>query len=147
MKKLISIGISIVLVISTSGIWAQSYSGEKYKTRQRSRKFSPEAVCAKARLDAKQDVNGLMWTGAGCLLGLAGVVISYIYAPSPPATALVNKSPEYVVLYTDCYKREAKKIQTKNAWTGCIISGLAETAFYTIYFLALMSTMSAGAGY
>ncbi len=67
---------------------------------------------------ARSSVNGNLWLAIGCLGGLLGIVIAYIYEPSPSSTMLLGKSPEYVAAYTDAYKMTAKKIQTNKAWTA-----------------------------
>ncbi len=83
-------------------------------------KLSSLEVCKLAHLDARKNVNSCLWFGAGFLLGGLGVLVAYIYEPSTPAYRLLDKSPEYVAYYTECYTKTAKKIQTKNAWLGCI---------------------------
>lgn len=81
---------------------------------------SSTSACAQAQMDAENDINGTIWFGAGCLLGLIGWGAAYVVKPSPPATRLVGKSPEYVAQYTDCYIEAGKKIQTKKAMNGCL---------------------------
>lgn len=87
---------------------------------------------AQAQVDASSDVNGMLWMGAGCLFGILGVGAAYIIEPSPKATRLLGKSPEYVAAYTDAYKNKAKSVQTSNAWIGC----LGGTALYLLLLLA-----------
>ena len=74
-----------------------------------------------AETDAKANINTALWFGAGCLSGYTGLLIAYVYQPSPPASRLLGKSPEYVATYTDVYKDTAKRIQVKWAWTGCLV--------------------------
>ena len=90
---------------------------------------------AAAEADAKANVNTKIWFTVGCLGGWMGLVVSYLYQPSPPAGRLVGKSPEYVAAYTDAYKEAAKKIQTKWAWTGCLTAG----AVYVVSYLLLIA--------
>lgn len=73
-----------------------------------------------AQQQAEADFNKAMWLGVGCLLGWVGLLISYLVQPSPPATALMGKSPEYVVAYTEAYKEKMKSLQTKYALVGCL---------------------------
>jgi len=88
---------------------------------------------AAAERDAEMYTNKDLWFCAGCCGGLPGLLISYIYIPSPPASRLIGKSPEYVAYYTDFYKAKAKKIQTKRARDGF----LATVAVYvTLYILS-----------
>lgn len=83
----------------------------------------------------KSNVNGVAWMAVGCLGGLLGVIVAYIYEPSPPASLLLGKSPEYVAAYTDAYKSAAKGAQAKNAWTGCIVS----TLLYVVYVVLVVA--------
>uniref|UniRef100_A0A7C2PLG9 Uncharacterized protein n=1 Tax=candidate division WOR-3 bacterium TaxID=2052148 RepID=A0A7C2PLG9_UNCW3 len=100
-------------------------------------------ACRQAEFDAQRDVNGTLWLGAGCLFGLLGVGAAYIFEPSPPASRLLGKSPEYVASYTDCYKAAAKKIQTNNAIKGCVISGVLYIAWYVVWMLIGIASTSA----
>ncbi|HGE70588.1 TPA: hypothetical protein ENX78_07120 [Candidatus Poribacteria bacterium] len=83
----------------------------------------------------KSKTNGVAWMAIGCLGGLLGVIVAYIYEPSPPASLLLGKSPEYVAAFTDAYKNGAKSVQTKNAWTGCIVS----TLLYVVYVVLVVA--------
>jgi hypothetical protein len=64
------------------------------------------------------------------------LVISYVYQPSPPANRLLGKSSEYTAFYTDAYKDAAKKIQTKWAWTGCLVSTGVAVVGYVLLIAA-----------
>jgi hypothetical protein len=70
-----------------------------------------------ATADAKTAIDGTLWYFAGCCI--IGVILAYAIEPSPPATRLLGKSPDYVYAYTDAYKHAGKRIQTSKAWTGC----------------------------
>ena len=94
-------------------------------------------ACRQAKIDAQRDINGTLWFGAGCLFGIFGYGAAYVIKPSPPATRLLGKSPEYVANYTDCYKEAGRKVQTKNALTGCLVSIAAEFVTYVLFFLVL----------
>lgn len=82
-----------------------------------------EAIVAAER-DAQNDVNRGLWFLGGCFGGVIGVIIAYGVAPSPPATRLLGKSPEYVAFYTQAYTEKAKKLQTNSALGGCCVSTL-----------------------
>ena len=77
--------------------------------------------------------NGTMWLAVGCLGGLVGVVVAYIYQPTPPATQLLGKSPEFIAAYTDSYKASARSSQASKAWIGCVVSTLAYVAVGVVY--------------
>jgi hypothetical protein len=92
-----------------------------------------------AERDGKSDVNGMLWLGAGCCCGWLAVGAAYLMEPSPPASRLLGKSPEYVTAYTDTYVATGKSAQTSNAWTGCVVNALANTVILIIYFAVLAS--------
>ncbi|RKY63629.1 MAG: hypothetical protein DRQ08_09230 [Candidatus Latescibacterota bacterium] len=89
----------------------------------------PDAVVL-ARQQAESDVNKTMWMGAGCLLGLTGVILAYIIEPSPPTAALVGKPPEYTATYIRAYKEKAREIQAKYAFYGCLIGSAVTGCLY-----------------
>ena len=93
-----------------------------------------EAIVA-AQQDAQSDTNAGLWFLGGCLGGVIGVIIAYGVEPSPPATRLLGKSPEYVAFYIDAYQEKAKKLQANSAWVGCLVNGLA-TAVYVMAVIA-----------
>jgi len=96
---------------------------------------------------ARANTSGIAWFlagfGGGCLGGgiggLVGVVGAYMWEPVPSFAALIGKSPEYAAAYTDAYKATAKRIQTSNAWTGCIVAGIGWIAF-SIYISSVEAT-------
>lgn len=76
-------------------------------------------ACTQANMDAKNDVNAVLWIGAGCFLNFFGILLGYVIEPAPQASKLIGKDADYVAIYTDCYKSRAKKIQGTNALYGC----------------------------
>ena len=99
-----------------------------------------EAIVAAER-DAQNDVNKGLWFLGGCFGGVIGVIIAYGVEPSPPATRLLGKSPEYVAFYAQAYTEKAKKLQTNSALGGCCVS----TLYVATYgFLMLAAHSSAG---
>ena len=87
-----------------------------------------EAIVAAER-DAQGDTSASLWFLGGCFGGLIGVIIAYGVEPSPPATRLLGKSPEYVAFYTDAYQEKAKKLRANSAWAGCIVNGLVTVVY------------------
>ena len=87
-----------------------------------------EAIAA-AEQDASANVNTALWFWGGCAGGVLVFLFSHIHEPSPPASSLLGKSPEYVASYTDAYQAKSRKLQTSRAMWGCVtgaaISGLA----------------------
>ena len=111
-------------------------------------------ACAQAQMDAQADVNETLWffagclppASGGCLLGLWGVGIGAVTSlgvigfssfiePSPPATRLLGQPPDYVAIYTDCYKDKAKSIQTSAAIKGCITYAALWGAYYLFSYI------------
>jgi hypothetical protein len=86
-----------------------------------------------AERDTQKDVNGVLWFFSGCISGPTGVIIAYVYQPSPPALRLLGKSPEYIAFYTDAYRAKAKSIQTSRAWAGCIALSIAYIAYIVVF--------------
>ena len=78
---------------------------------------------AAAKRDAEARVNKMVWRIFGCVGGLIIVAGSYLYEPSPPAWALIGKSPEYVAFYSDAYIQKSKNLQFRGAIEGCVASG------------------------
>ena len=91
-----------------------------------------EAITAAER-DAKNDINCGLWLLGGCLGGVVGVIVAYAVEPSPPATRLLGKSPEYVASYTDAYQEKAKKDRVTGASVGCALNALG----VAVYLLSL----------
>lgn len=92
------------------------------------------AQVAEAQAQAEKDVNGTLWLGVGCLLGLVGYLIALLVVPNPPAGALMGKSPDYVVQYTDAYKSKAKSMQTSKALIGCLVGTGLQILVYVLAF-------------
>ena len=71
-----------------------------------------------------QDVGALV----GCAAGVLGPLLWIrAYEPNLPPNRFIGKSPEYIDLYTDAYKKKAKSIRTKSAvggGVGCIVGGI-----------------------
>ena len=109
-------------------------------------------ACMQAQMDAQADVNGTLWFFDGCisgflisslygvLLGALGIGAAYVVEPSPPATRLLGQPPDYVAIYTDCYKEKGKSIQTSAALKGCVVGGLTGVGLWLVYLTALSST-------
>ncbi|NPA80722.1 MAG: hypothetical protein GXO29_06715 [Thermotogae bacterium] len=105
-------------------------------------------ACQQAQMDVQNDVNGTLWLAAGFFLGILGVGAAYVLEPDPPATRLVGKDPQYVAVYTDCYKRAGKDIQVKKAAIGCVASTVLATLCYGSYCcLVAGAAASANSGY
>ncbi len=72
-----------------------------------------------AEIDAKRNANAALYFIIGCAGSIIGLLVAQLSTPSPPAIALVGKSPEYVAAYTDVYVRKIKSTRTKYSLYGC----------------------------
>ena len=64
-------------------------------------------IVATAKQDAKNNESTFTWMLGGCCL--IGTGIAHVAKPSPPKTALSDKSAEYVENYEQAYESEAKQ--------------------------------------
>lgn len=87
-----------------------------------------------AERDAEAHHNTPMWVLIGCIFPGVGLLSPYFYQTTPPVSALIGKSPEYVAYYTDTYKRKTQNLQFQSAAGGCIagacLYGLAVVIVY-----------------
>lgn len=69
------------------------------------------------KADGEMDAKGNpLWLLGGALCGLFGVIGAYFIKPSPPTEAMLGKSAEYVMGYTDGYQNKARN---KNVGYAC----------------------------
>ena len=77
---------------------------------------------ADAQRDAEAHLNKPLWFAVGCFLPMGvGLLVPYFHQKTPPAAALLGKSPTYVAHYTDTYKRQSQSHQFQSAAMGCLI--------------------------
>jgi hypothetical protein len=93
---------------------------------------------AEAIADAHADTNGTLWYFAGCLLGVIGILIAYVSEPSPPPARMMGKSPEYLAIYTNTYKAEARSIQGRSAIYGTLTAVAVIVVIYIIVIVAFV---------
>ena len=87
--------------------------------------------------DAETDVRKILWIVVGFFANLVGVLIAYVYQPSPPATRLFEKSQEYVMFYTEAYKSKSRSIQLTNS-----LIGLGIGILFLMFVLGSIGSMS-----
>lgn len=77
------------------------------------------------KLDGENNAKGnALWfiAGAGC--GIFGAGAAYFIKPSPPAHALIGKSSNYVLGYTEGYQNKARNKNTTYACAGWAAWGI-----------------------
>lgn len=75
----------------------------------------------RAEQDAGSDAKKVSWFFIGFFGNIVGALIASIYEPTPPASRLLEKSPEYVAAYTDSYKAKSRSIQLRQSIIGLVI--------------------------
>jgi len=95
-------------------------------------------IVATAKQDAQNNESKFKWMLGGCCL--IGTGMAYVAKPTPPKTALSDKSAEYVEIYQQAYESEAKKIRRRGAWIGT--AGSLAFVGYTVW--AIFSEMAGG---
>lgn len=75
----------------------------------------------KAEQDAESDAKKVSWFFIGFFGNIIGILIASIYEPAPPASRLLEKSPEYVALYTDRYRSKSRSIQIRQSVIGLVV--------------------------
>ena len=86
-----------------------------------------EAIAA-AQRDATANTDSTFWFIVGCFGNVLGLIYANYATPSPPASRLIGKSPEYVAAYSDAYGMKAKQLQTSLAVRGCITNAILTAA-------------------
>jgi hypothetical protein len=77
-------------------------------------------ACDDAKAMASRNHSGITWFGIGCCLGGTGLLIALVMESHAPTAAMLGKSPEYVAVFSDCYKKKARDIRVNNAMGGCL---------------------------
>ena len=75
----------------------------------------------RAEQDAESDAKKVRWFFIGFLENILGVLIASIYEPTPPASRLLEKSPEEAALYTDSYKAKSRNVQLRLSVIGLVV--------------------------
>lgn len=126
--------IFIIIMIFISPFYMQAKGTFHLNTSQNFSRSSPEKAAIK---DANKDVDGCLWLGAGCLANIYGIAAAYVVVPSPKISRLIGKSPDYILIYSDTYRKTAKNIQVKKSTQGCLI-------FAALYLLMIYYPAFAG---
>ncbi|MCG9126682.1 hypothetical protein JT359_03675 [Candidatus Poribacteria bacterium] len=97
---------------------------------------------ADAEQDVSTDVNGTLWFLGGCLGNITVIIIANVIEPTPPASRLLGKSPEYIATYTDTYRAKATNLQSSRALAGCITGTAVCCVGYSFLFIAAVNESS-----
>lgn len=85
--------------------------------------------CYQGKADGERDGTGNpAWVLAGLGCGIFGLGAAYLIKPSPDAGALLGKSSEYVMCYTDAYQEKAKGKNAMYAGIGCLVGAVISLA-------------------
>lgn len=103
---------------------------EKIEALIKSYQINNPVADAEAAADRE---NGTIWFIGGCLGTVLTLVLAQVMDPTPPASALLGESDEYVAQYTDTYINEVKSKRTKNAIYGCITGGVLYVGLWALY--------------
>ena len=102
--------------------------------------FNEHQVRMIAEQDAETDATKILWILAGFFLSLIGLLIAYIYQPTPAATRLLEKSQQYILFYTEAYIAKSRNIQLLYTAVGLAISiGIGFLIF--LFGIALIGSM------
>ena len=97
----------ITLLLVTSLIYGQ----QKHITQSN--------PCEEAAIDAKNDVEKWLWIESGFKAFWVSNKLSKQLIQNPKLEKLQNKSDDYVIDYTQCYKEEVKKLRISYSRMGC----------------------------
>ena len=76
--------------------------------------------CEKAAIDAKNDVEKWLWIESGFRAFRISKRLSKKLVQNPQFEKLQNKSDDWIIEYTNCYKEEIQNLRNLYSWVGCI---------------------------
>jgi hypothetical protein len=85
----------------------------------------------RGQIEAK---GNALWLLAGFGCNCLGVLAAYMVKPNPPTYALVGKSSDYVMGYTEGYQKKSKNKNANYAWLGCAANALVSIALSPSYY-------------
>tara|TARA_A100001011_G_scaffold207698_1_gene215900 strand:- start:1269 stop:1637 length:369 start_codon:yes stop_codon:yes gene_type:complete len=80
--------------------------------------------CEEAAIDAKNDVEKWLWVEAGFRAFRISKKLSKKLVQNPQFEKLQNKSDDWIIEYTICYKEEVQNLRNLYSWTGCIAGNM-----------------------
>ena len=98
------------------------------------------AAIADAEKDAAIHVDTTYRFWRGCFGSVSA--LTQVYEPSPPASRLLCKSPEYTAYYKDAYKAKASELQSSAVNRGCVTAGALSVGFGIIGIIMIENSDS-----
>ena len=80
--------------------------------------------CEEAAIDAKNDVEKWLWIESGFRAFRISRMLSKQLVQNPQFEKLQNKSDEWIIEYTECYKEEVQNFRNLYSWIGCIAGNM-----------------------
>ena len=80
--------------------------------------------CEQAAIDAKNDVEKWLWIESGFRAFRISRMLSKQLVQNPQFEKLQNKSDEWIIEYTKCYKEEVQNFRNLYSWIGCIAGNM-----------------------
>ena len=76
--------------------------------------------CEEASIDAKNDVEKWLWIESGFRAFRISKRLSKKLVQNPQFEKLRNKSDDWILEYTNCYKEEVQNLRNLHSWIGCV---------------------------
>ena len=90
---------------------------------------------SEGKLDGERAAKGnVLWVPGGAVFTFLAIGYAYFSTPSPPTYALVGKSAEYVIGFTEGYQSRTRTVNARYACIGCAAT------FSCIYITAAQNT-------
>jgi hypothetical protein len=75
---------------------------------------------AQGKIDGENSAKGnIMWVPGGAVFSWLAIGYAYLNKPTPPTYALVGKSSEYIMGFTEGYQNKSRTLNTRYACLGC----------------------------
>jgi len=90
---------------------------------------------AEGRMAGESAATGsFLWFFAGFCCGCLGVGACYLFdKPTPPSSAFIGRSGDFVTGFNDGYRGKKKNRDAMMAWIGCGVSVIAGIIYSAIY--------------
>ena len=75
-----------------------------------------------AEQEAEYDAKKATWFFIGFCGNILGILIASVYEPIPPASRLLEKTPESAARYTDAYIAKSRSVQLHQSAIGLAVT-------------------------